>query len=220
VATLDGDKPSTTESDAPLDIDLYCLNCGYNLRGLPGDPVRCPECFHENARADLLCPPDEVQRRVRRMHRYADFCVVISFLFVASLIGAAAAREPACLVCGILALPMAWGICVTHFKNACLSEPGWSRTLLRINAYGLAWVVSSAVFLSLIGLATWFLLGSKLPPLFMRAWVWVLVAVLAITVGFVLAGRRYGRLVDELERLARAGVRFEQDELRRRAQQA
>jgi uncharacterized protein YxjI len=33
-----------SDGDGTLDIDRYCLSCGYNLRGLPGDPMRCPEC--------------------------------------------------------------------------------------------------------------------------------------------------------------------------------
>ncbi|MGD8452219.1 MAG: hypothetical protein PVJ57_10410 [Phycisphaerae bacterium] len=33
--------------------DLHCEGCGYCLRGLPGDPIRCPECGHENDPAAL-----------------------------------------------------------------------------------------------------------------------------------------------------------------------
>jgi len=32
-----------------IDEDLFCLTCGYNLRALRGDPVRCPECGEDNA---------------------------------------------------------------------------------------------------------------------------------------------------------------------------
>ena len=30
-----------------------CLKCGYRLRGLDGDPIRCPECGHVNPTSDL-----------------------------------------------------------------------------------------------------------------------------------------------------------------------
>lgn len=30
------------------DEDWCCLSCGYLLRGLSGDPIRCPECGHLN----------------------------------------------------------------------------------------------------------------------------------------------------------------------------
>ena len=36
------------------DADFYCLHCAYPLRGLPGDPIRCPECFCLNPRSKLL----------------------------------------------------------------------------------------------------------------------------------------------------------------------
>src|SRR4051812_29675363 len=34
-----------TNADAlPADAGLFCLGCGYDLRGLSGDTARCPEC--------------------------------------------------------------------------------------------------------------------------------------------------------------------------------
>ncbi|MHC4235736.1 MAG: hypothetical protein ACYSUQ_11520, partial [Planctomycetota bacterium] len=36
--------------------DLYCLECGYNLRGIAGDPRRCPECWYANSVADMRIP--------------------------------------------------------------------------------------------------------------------------------------------------------------------
>src|SRR5580765_9026435 len=37
-----------------------CLHCGYDLFGLDGDPIQCPECGESNALADLAVP---VRRR-------------------------------------------------------------------------------------------------------------------------------------------------------------
>jgi MFS family permease len=34
--------------------DSACPECGYNLRGLVGDPICCPECGHETARLVLI----------------------------------------------------------------------------------------------------------------------------------------------------------------------
>ena len=46
------DEP-TSPAVSRDDRDLYCLQCGYNLRGLSGDPRRCPECGHMNPLGDI-----------------------------------------------------------------------------------------------------------------------------------------------------------------------
>ena len=61
-----------TAPDTPpaLDEDLYCFTCGYNLRGLPGDPVRCPECFDAFSRTLLRARIRiRVVTRLERMRR-------------------------------------------------------------------------------------------------------------------------------------------------------
>lgn len=50
-----------------LGLDLRCISCGYNLRGLTAEGV-CPECAHPIARsitARSLCGPAELRRAVR-----------------------------------------------------------------------------------------------------------------------------------------------------------
>ena len=48
-------KP-VAQSQEPIDEDLYCLSCGYNVRGLTGNPIRCPECGDSNdCTADEIC---------------------------------------------------------------------------------------------------------------------------------------------------------------------
>ena len=46
----------------PEDLDLYCLECGYNLRGHSGDPRRCPECFHLNSVGDAELSAEMISR--------------------------------------------------------------------------------------------------------------------------------------------------------------
>ena len=70
---------SSTQLDpeqATVEHDLYCLYCGYSLRGLPGDAPVCPECGAIN-------PLDE--RRVRpavvaQMRRHLSRAVIASTL--------------------------------------------------------------------------------------------------------------------------------------------
>ena len=61
-------------SDLPgVDEDLHCFNCGYNLRGLSGDPRRCPECFHEYSLSDLRAEArSRVLTRFERIQRDLD----------------------------------------------------------------------------------------------------------------------------------------------------
>ncbi|MCC6359531.1 MAG: hypothetical protein IT450_12370 [Phycisphaerales bacterium] len=55
--------------DEPMDFDAPCLHCRYNLRGLAGERVRCPECGGENERATLELIRDDqtAQAESRRL---------------------------------------------------------------------------------------------------------------------------------------------------------
>ncbi|MFQ5461023.1 MAG: hypothetical protein ACE5E5_00175 [Phycisphaerae bacterium] len=66
--------------------DLFCLHCGYNLRGLSGDPRRCPECGRQSAVADMLIPADQIRKALRRLETgpaLATSVVLISLCFLA-----------------------------------------------------------------------------------------------------------------------------------------
>lgn len=51
----------------PDDIDIHCLNRGYNPRGLSGDPRRCPECFCMNLMSDSIVPVELISARLCQM---------------------------------------------------------------------------------------------------------------------------------------------------------
>ncbi len=50
-----------------LEVDLPCLKCGYNLRGLAGDPVTCPECGLVNPLGLRKIPEAVIRSRLRAM---------------------------------------------------------------------------------------------------------------------------------------------------------
>jgi hypothetical protein len=54
--------PLSPEPPPALDRHLYCLTCGYNLRGLSGDPLRCPECGNPTPASDAT--RHELERRI------------------------------------------------------------------------------------------------------------------------------------------------------------
>ncbi len=64
--------PNTAEDN----VDLYCLECGYNLRGLSGDPRRCPECGYLNPVGELGLTAEAVSRQLRGFENAPMLCVV------------------------------------------------------------------------------------------------------------------------------------------------
>ena len=119
----------------PLDHDAECLHCSYNLRGLSGDPVRCPECGRLNSRADLACPPKMVERRIAKLESAGAMCFVVVPAAVA-LTGAMLWQRaiPVLGVVLILGLP-AWVLGAARFRSHSLGEPGWLRVLLWNHVY-------------------------------------------------------------------------------------
>ncbi len=136
------DQP-TLADDA--DIDLYCLHCGYNLRGLCGDPRRCPECFYLNPMGDLHLPADLITKQLRAMETAPSFCLgsilvigpclasIISIIFVRG-------HDPAALVCGgvtFAAFVSVWAVGAIRFRASCQHKSGWFAALMKFHAYGL-----------------------------------------------------------------------------------
>lgn len=82
-----GPAPSGSPQPGPvIETDALCRRCDYNLRGLAGDPVRCPECGQVNSLADLL---DIVTpaRRIRALQGAGDALVLASFSLAGGLVG-------------------------------------------------------------------------------------------------------------------------------------
>jgi hypothetical protein len=138
--------PSTDASDTAA-AGLHCQKCGYDLRGLPGDPIRCPECFHENARNDLVGPAAKA-RRLRELQGAGDGFVLAMICFAGGLAlwgfnGLLPLAAPLLAVGGLL----------THYSTATARRLGrgreswmaaWSRYLILTCALPL---VPSAIWL-------------------------------------------------------------------------
>jgi|GEM_PF-4541753 len=58
-----------------LEFDLRCQTCGYNLRGLAGDPVRCPECGQLNPLGEAEIPEALIAARLRKWEAHLIVCV-------------------------------------------------------------------------------------------------------------------------------------------------
>jgi hypothetical protein len=135
-----------------LDRDLYCLTCGYNLRGLSGDPVRCPECGNLNPIGDVEIPAEIITKQLRQMETSPALCVGAMVLgapfllmFAAVLIaplGGVPVELLAFTGVPALACVIAWSVGLGRFRSSCLAQRGWGRMLLAYHLWGLLLVTA------------------------------------------------------------------------------
>jgi hypothetical protein len=131
---MSGEQPKNepTPPDDLTDVDLYCLHCGYNLRGLSGDPRRCPECGNLNPLGLTEVPELLIKRQLRLMDLQT---VLMPLSLCASLVSGAVGVGMACDKFGresglMLTLAAVAGVaflgwCVREFRSDCGSQPGW-----------------------------------------------------------------------------------------------
>ncbi len=141
-----------TSPDGTIVENIYCLQCGYNLRGLSGDPVRCPECGEKNCLGSAAIPARQIEMAQRSMETTPTWCVAFSlpaglFLYGASLrIDSESVRI--CLTIGTVCLLLWWWLC-RKTKSEFHGRPGWRRVLVSFHvaaAFGLAetWAICHA----------------------------------------------------------------------------
>jgi len=145
-----------------LNTDAYCPNCKYNLRGLSGDPMRCPECGGRYMRAELRWPKKpRVMTRQERARRYlersADLCAMAT---IPGLVGAAVLLVAEYYTRQVfwpmmIASVVIWLIGFALFAGRCRGLPQWGRALA---VYHLAAVPAMVVDLVLVAV-TWGVAG-------------------------------------------------------------
>jgi hypothetical protein len=153
-----GSKPAPP--DPSTDIDLYCLYCGYNLRGLSGDPRRCPECGKLNPVGDLVVPAEAISFQLRRMETWPTLCVASSLLIlifspfqVTALFSLAGGSDKALCSMTVLLVALAiWTIGAFKFRSACMARPGWLSVLVEYHAWGIG---LTALLAAVFGMSCW-----------------------------------------------------------------
>lgn len=118
--------------DGSIDEDLYCLECGYNLRGLSGDPIRCPECGARNDLGTIAIPAIYIQKALREMETAPTGCVASAFAgatcgAVAWLVGEIDFALWSTAIVGILVAT--WCATYIAMRNTYEDQPGWRRIL-------------------------------------------------------------------------------------------
>lgn len=115
-----------------LDEDLYCLTCGYNLRGLFGDPVRCPECGSDNDLGTVLIPAGLIRDALARMESAPTGCIA-AFVAAATIVGLlllGAGLTLAFVGPALLACACGWWFGYRRMKTGYENTPGWRGILL------------------------------------------------------------------------------------------
>jgi hypothetical protein len=192
-----------------------CPQCGYSLRGIDGDPVRCPECGSLTLRADLQMPFAEIGRALRTLITPASTAFIagawwIAVLTLGAVGGFLASREKATIVI-VLAAPglIAWWLLTRWFGKRCGRAPGWRRTLANIHLRYLLFLVVLGISTALALLA-----ANRLRPFLPRfsrklesgltlllvAFVWLCMT--RGRLGTFMAGFLHGPLVPYARRLA------------------
>lgn len=127
---------SATTPPSVEDIDLYCLQCGYNLRGQSGDPRRCPECFYMNPVGELEIPAAVISGQIRRMESAPAGCVGLILIALPFLLGLVLAGSAVCLLIAVI-LTAFWVCFVVRFRYYCMNKPGWPAALIKYHLCGL-----------------------------------------------------------------------------------
>jgi hypothetical protein len=198
----------TTPSDDP-NRDLYCLECGYNLRGLSGDPRRCPECGYQNPLSDLTLPADAIAEQLRELETAPTNClavILLAGLCFVLLVGVLFvfrdeqdSVSPGVLVAlvGLMVIAvvakLAWSASAESFRESCQDNPAWKAALRRYHYLGLSVVAPSGAAIMAVGL-----LGRR------ASFSWMLAIIFLLAVAMLLVGRWARRelklIIDPLQR--------------------
>ncbi len=145
--------PPQSPAAHPPDFDLPCLKCGYNLRGLAGDPIKCPECGYENPFGDAAVPKAALEARLRKTETSLAICVG-AILFgtppaaLLAVIWWETLRDPTgfsffpwspviCAGLPTLSAVIAWCTAAYRFGISCGGTRGWVRQLVHYHFWGL-----------------------------------------------------------------------------------
>ncbi len=123
------------DADGAIDQDLFCLVCGYNLRGLSGDPVRCPECGSPNDLGKAAIPVQMIQRALRDMETSPSACAGFAFaaiVFSTPFLLTANFAYP-CTMMVMVPSVIAWIPFYFRMKRVYDNQRGWRGILLRFH---------------------------------------------------------------------------------------
>jgi hypothetical protein len=203
----------TTEGGA-IDEDIYCLDCGYNLRGLYGDPVRCPECGGLNDLGAVAIPAPMIREALGGMEAAPTQCVAFAIL-ISTMIGAGVSF--AAMARGIKGVPsfpllfalggtVGWWYNYRKMKVVFNDQPGWRWVLLQFHLVALPFILGLPALFLAIERTSYYRAG--LDPVFCIFWLVAVPAVLPLLLVYRSARRRINVMQrDAAVRIAREQLR-------------
>ncbi len=131
-------------SAGALDRDLYCPGCGYNLRGLPGVVVRCPECARESSTEELEIPAAIIRRTLNELESATAYSLLCLLALIGMAFFAAFDRsfwnlsQEWLLRWMLFLLAIAGGLALALFlsRRSCQNHPDWPAALFRYHLFG------------------------------------------------------------------------------------
>jgi len=126
---IDGiDAARLFDATGAIRVDLYCLSCGYNLRGLRGEPVLCPECGAITNLRDAMIPAPLIAAALRSMESAPTGCVACAIGAVLFGLGGALGRFYSMFLAAFLLIGV-WFLCRRIMRLRFQDQPGWKRIL-------------------------------------------------------------------------------------------
>ncbi len=124
-----------TDATGVVVRDMYCLACGYNLRGLSGAAIRCPECGESNPIEIAGIPAPFIKEAMKRMESAPTACVAFALLICLCIglgiyAGLANARGYFCASAILVPLVFGWFAAYQSTQEIYQNKPGW-RTVVR-----------------------------------------------------------------------------------------
>lgn len=143
----------------PIEIDLYCLQCGYNLRGLSGDPARCPECGFSNSIEIAEIPAALIRRQLRRMESApalaaAAFmillCFGISIVITLWVDFNNVSNVISCEFIPFLLIAFVWFVTLDAYRGSCSAQSGWLTAICRYHVCALVMLAATIAVVILV----------------------------------------------------------------------
>lgn len=177
--------------DARLDEDLYCIECGYNLRGLSGDPRRCPECGYDNPLNELIIPARIIRRQMIRLESAPTFAFAATLMLALGGLLLILGSTPCAIVLfavGAILLPAT----IQQFGRNSRWRPGW------VGVLGSFYLAGVGMFAPIpAGVLAAILFSANLPPVLVAPGV---ILLLFLSVAWPLYARAKRQLA-ELQRV-------------------